>query len=69
MQRYLQTSSVPSYDKSDGRFMYISGNVPSSDYTYKLEGGKTYYLFLGYRKDDSENVENESMIINSIKII
>lgn len=62
------TSSVPSYDKSDGRFMYISGNVPSSDYTYKLEGGKTYYLFLGYRKDDSENVENESMIINSIKL-
>lgn len=60
--------STPTYDKTDGRFMYISGNVPASDYTYKLEGGKTYYLFLGYRKDDSGDAENESMVINSIKV-
>ena len=62
------SGSIPTYDKTDGRFMYISGNVPASDYTYKLEGGKAYYLHFGYRKDDSGDAENESMIINSIKL-
>ena len=53
-----ETTTAPSRNNSTGRFIYISGNSTSSttpkDYTsIALEGGKTYYLHLGYYKDSS----------------
>lgn len=65
----LETAdNVPSYDNPNGRLMCISGNVEAKNYTYELEGGKTYYLFFGYRKDESGDVGEDKMTINHIRV-
>ena len=61
---------VPTYDNSTGRFIYIYGEVPKSDYIVNLKAGKVYYLHLGYRKYPylGNNVRNDTFTINSIKL-
>ena len=68
-----QSTTAPTYSSSTGRFMYISGTYGSvttaKDYTSKvLEGGKTYYLHLGYHKDVSIDSGDDQVVINSIKV-
>ena len=68
-----EDTTAPTYSSSTGRFMYISGNTTSSntptDYTSgTLEGGKTYYLHLGYRKDSIIDTGDDQVVINSIKV-
>ena len=64
-----ETTTAPSYSSSTGRFMYVSGTSDAKDYTSAvLEGGKTYYLHLGYRKDSSVDSNNDQVVINSIKL-
>ena len=63
-----QDIAAPSYNSNTGRFIYISGQVSATDYETILEGGKVYYLHLGYRKDSSENSYNDTFTINSINI-
>lgn len=63
-----QSSATPTYDKEEGRFIYISGEVEATNYYYELEGGKVYNLFFGYRKDESENVGQDRFTINSLKV-
>ena len=68
-----QSTTAPTYSSSTGRFMYISGTYGSvttaKDYTSKvLEGGKTYYLHLGYHKDVSIDSGEDQIVINSIKV-
>ncbi len=68
-----QTTTAPTYSNSTGRFMYISGTSSSvttaKDYTSSvLQGGQTYYLHLGYRKDSSIDTGNDQVVINSIKV-
>ena len=66
-------TSAPVYSSTSGRFMYISGTSSSAttptDYNSSiLEGGKKYYLHLGYRKDSGGNSGNDRVEINSIKV-
>ena len=63
-----ESTTAPSYNNSTGRFIYISGQVAAKNYETTLEGGKVYYLHLGYRKDGSINRYNDTFTINSIKI-
>ena len=63
-----ESETAPSYSSSAGRFIYISGQVAAKDYETTLEGGKVYYLHLGYRKDGSGNTADDTFKINSIKI-
>ncbi|MBQ9658174.1 MAG: MucBP domain-containing protein [Clostridia bacterium] len=69
-----QTTTAPTYSNSTGRFIYISGTTStyttSKDYesTIALEGGKTYYLHLGYRKNASTDTGEDQIVINSIKV-
>lgn len=60
-----ETSSAPDYKDENGRFIYIAGNVNSKDYSVSIEGGKKYYLHLGYVSDTSGN---DKFTINSIKL-
>ena len=64
-----ETTSAPSYSSTTGRFMYVSGINSSKDYTSAvLDGGKKYYLHLGYRKDGSVDTDADQVVINSIKL-
>ena len=64
-----ETSTAPAYDSATGRFIYVSGISNAMDYnSVILEGGKTYYLHLGYRKDWSGDRNNDQVVINSIKL-
>ena len=61
--------TAPTYSSTTGRFMYISGTQSGKDYTSAiLEGGKTYYLHIGYRKDGSVDTNEDQIVINSIKL-
>lgn len=62
-----ETSTPPTYDNPEGRFIYLSGEIEAQDYTYELQAGKQYFLHFGYRKDESGNVGEDRMIINSVK--
>ena len=62
-------TNATSYNDSNTKFIYISGNVSNQDYTSKgLLGGNKYYLHLGYRKDGGGNSGSDTFTINSINI-
>ena len=64
-----ESATAPTYSNTTGRFMYISGTQSAKDYTSTiLEGGKTYYLHIGYRKDGSVDTNEDQIVINSIKL-
>ena len=61
------TTTPESYD-SGGRFISISGEESAKDYTTILEGGKMYYLHLGYSKNSRVNSGTDTFTINSVKL-
>ena len=64
-----ESTVAPTYSSTTGRFMYIAGTQSAKDYTSTiLEGGKTYYLHIGYRKDGSVDTNEDQIVINSIKL-
>ncbi len=64
-----QSEKMPAYYNSEGRFMYISGNIENKDYTSMvLDGGSKYYLHIGYSKDTFMDSNEDRVIINSIKL-
>ena len=64
-----ESTVAPTYSSTTGRFMYISGTQSAKDYTSAiLEGGKIYYLHLGYRKDGSVDTNEDQIVINSIEL-
>lgn len=68
-----EDTTTPSYWDSEGRFVYIAGTSSSvntdKDYTSMiLEGGKKYYLHLGYYKDGSVDSGDDVFTVNSIKV-
>lgn len=64
-----ESTTAPSYSSSTGRFVYISGTVNEGEYTsYSLDGGKVYYLHLGYRKDGSNDTGADQIVIKNIKL-
>ena len=64
-----ESVTAPSYSNTYRRFMYISGTKEAEDYvSVVLDGGKKYYLHLGYRKDSSVDTNNDQVVINSVKL-
>ena len=67
-----ETETPPSYDDSNGRFMYISGtslNVTNAkDYSTTLIGGNIYYLHIGYSKYYSSEGGEDRLKINAISL-
>ena len=60
--------SNPSYSTTTGRIFRISGQVEAKDYEMELEGGKVYYLHIGYYKNGSTSSYDDTFTINSITI-
>ena len=63
-----ENTTRPSYNSSTGRFVYISGTQSAKDYTTVLQGGKIYYLHLGYYKNASTSSGNDTFTVNSINV-
>ena len=67
-----ETTDRPAYNSSTGRFIYISGTSESVttpiDYTTVLEGGKLYYLHLGYYKNASTSTGDDKFTVNSVSV-
>ncbi len=67
-----ENTTRPSYSTTTGRFIYISGttgtNTEDKDYTTVLQGGKIYYLHLGYYKNGSTSSGDDKFTVNSVKI-
>lgn len=61
-------AEAPEYNSSaENIFMNISGSHSAENYSIELEGGKVYYLHLGYYKnDDNTYAQNERFQINYI---
>ena len=66
VKNYLMTSSY--YSDSSGRFVYISGNVYSNNYSTELTGGSIYYIYMGYYKNGSTDYSSDQFTINSISV-
>ena len=64
-----ENTTRPELNDGTGRFIYISGDKNSEDYTTVLQGGKMYYLHLGYDKDNSESRGDDKFVINSVKVM
>ena len=63
-----ENTTRPSYDSSSGRFIYVSGTQRAQDYTTVLQGGKMYYLHLGYYKNASGSSGDDKFTVNSVNI-
>ncbi|MBP3502386.1 MAG: MucBP domain-containing protein [Clostridia bacterium] len=61
-------TSRPTYDSTDGRFIFISGIESAKDYTTILEAGYKYYLHLGYRKNASDSNGTDTFTINNVEL-
>ncbi len=64
-----ENTDRPVYSNSTGRIVYISGTQLAKDYETVLEGGKTYYLHMGYYKNDLASSGGDTFTINSINLI
>ena len=62
------STAVPSYSTSEGRFIYTSGFKTAGYTSQVLQGGKVYYLHFGYYKNGSVTGGNDRFTINSIKV-
>ena len=63
-----ESTTRPSYNNISGRFIYISGYQDYKDYTTVLQGGKMYYLHLGYYKDSYASSGSDKFMIKSVNI-
>ena len=63
-----ENTTRPSYNSSTGRLVYISGTQSAKDYTTVLQGGKMYYLHLGYYKNANTSSGNDKFTVNSINV-
>ena len=63
------STDIPTYDNTEGRFIYISGNVSDRAYETSLAGGKKYYLHFGYRKDGSTDTGTDTFTVKHINIL
>ncbi len=64
-----ENTTAPAYNSTTGIVLSESGTVSAKDYTSKaLDGGKQYYIHLGYRKDSSADNGEDQITFNSIKV-
>ena len=59
---------VPEYNTTTGRFIYVSGITKTEQQTTEITGGKKYRLYIGYKKDGSSHGNQDTFIINSIRL-
>lgn len=65
-----ETTDVPDYSDTEGRFVMMAGTVSKETFkTEILEGGKTYYLHLGYNKKASYESGDDLIEFSNFKII
>ena len=63
-----EDTTAPAYDDATGNIMCVSGVQNAKDYSLILNGGKMYYLHLGYSKDGIGDKNEDQVVINSIKL-
>ena len=64
-----ESTDAVEYDNYDGRFIFMTGIEDALDcYSDLLEGGKIYYLHIGYYKDVMISENDDQIVINSIKL-
>ena len=63
-----ENTARPGYYNSTDKFIYISGTQSAQDYTTVLQGGKMYYLHLGYYKNASGSSGDDKFTVNSVKV-
>jgi len=63
-----ENTTRPSYSSSTGRFIYVSETQSAQDYTTVLQGGKMYYLHLGYYKNASTSSGSGKFTVNSVNV-
>ena len=67
-----ENNNIPTYSSTEGQFIKIAGTdsavTTPKDYTKVLEGGREYYLHIGYRKDSGGNNGDDRFYVNSIKL-
>ena len=63
-----ENTTRPSYSSSTGRFIYVSETQSAQDYTTVLQGGKMYYLHLGYYKNANTSSGDDKFTVNSINV-
>lgn len=62
------STDAPAYNDGEGQLLKISGKQAAQNYTQVLEGGKVYYIHIGYRKDNSVNKYDDQFTINAISV-
>ena len=60
-------STVPSYNQTAGRRLYISGEQERATYALKLIPNQLNFIHLGYYKNANTNTGNDQFIIYSMK--
>ncbi len=60
-----ENKSRPAYSSTTGRFMYVTNTQSAKDYVTFLEGGKLYYLHIGYQNGTGTPAK---IAINSIRM-
>ena len=64
-----ESIAAPSYRDTTGKFMDVSGTKENTNYVSGiLEGGKIYYLHLGYYKDGNTDTNEDQVVINRVKL-
>ena len=63
-----ESTTAISFNKNNTYFIKVSGTTTTSDYTTTITGGKKYYLHIGYSKDSSASSNQDTFIINSIRL-
>lgn len=63
-----QNDKEVEYDETEGRKVYISGDIEDTEYKFNLVGGLKYYVHFGYHKNSNTNNGNDCFIIKNMKI-
>ena len=56
------------FSENNQYYIKVSGATTTADHTTTIVGGKKYYLHIGYSKDSSSSTNQDTFIINSIRI-
>lgn len=62
-----ESEEIPNYD-AEKTFIKLSGKQEAKDYTTILQGGKKYYLHLGYNGMRNVPLEGKKFILNKVEV-
>ena len=63
-----ENTTAPTFNKNNTYYIKVSGSTKTEEYATTLTGGKKYYLHIGYSKDSSNSSNQDTFIINSIRL-